>query len=262
MRSFIQFFLIFSLLIALPLGLAFADENTNRLESRVIEAFDAPGDAIYDDGSDEPIVWSKFSTEGYPKMVYAPKTWPIDLHGVRPENADSLGVLGINAKFDRKGYNQIEIVPGVGDGESWVPRPVPLPGRVQILDFWVWGAQFDYSIELYFMDYEGRQYRLIPVRSDDKKYAGSINFTGWKNMFIEIPGYIRQAWKYKPSQKTLNLTKIVISTHPEEKVDNFYFYIDHIKVLSDFQETFFDGYDLANPDRVEEIWGAEETTNE
>jgi hypothetical protein len=267
MRTYIQFFLFLTLLIVLPFGTAFADETTNRLESRVIEAFDGPGDAFYEDGSDDLVTWrvfgSKFVTDGYPEMIYASKTWPIDLHGVSPEDADTLGTLGIHARFNRKGYNQIDIIPGVGEGENWQSKPLPLPGRVQLLDFWVWGSEYDYTIEFYFMDYEGRQYRMVPVRSDDKRYAGSINFTGWKNMYIEIPGYIRQAQKYKPSHKTLSLTKITIATHPEEKVDDFYFYIDHIKVLSDFQETFYDGYDLANPERVEEIWGTtEETTND
>jgi hypothetical protein len=261
MRRFIQFISFFTLALVLCTGLVFADENTLRLESKVVESFDNPESGVYDDGSEGKIVWrvfgSKFATEGYPKMAYANNTWPIDLFGVRPENPEALGVLGLHAKFDRMGYNQIEIIPGTGDGESWTAKPVPLPGRVQTVDFWAWGSQFDYTIELYFMDYEGRKFRLVPLVSDDRRYPGTLNYTGWKNMFVEIPGYIRQAQKYKPSHKKLTLTKIVIFTHPDERVDNFYFYIDHLKVLSDFQETFFDGGELTSPEKIEEIWGKE-----
>jgi hypothetical protein len=53
------------------------------------------------------------------------------------------------------------------------------------------------------------------------------------------------------------LTKIVIYTHPEEKVDNFFFYLDNIKVLSDFQESFFDGSTLTSPEKIQQIWGEE-----
>ena len=102
------------ILVTLSTGFLFADEKTLKLESYVIETFDGPGSALHEDGS--PVVWqvmgSKFSTEGFPRMVYVPGEWPDDLFGPNPENADELQVLGVNSRFDRKGYNQIEIIPG------------------------------------------------------------------------------------------------------------------------------------------------------
>lgn len=236
------------------------DNVTKRIESVVIDSFDKEGSAIFIDDPDQAIIWklygSKFAKEGFPKKIYASQTWPIDLFGVEPDNAAELGVLGINGRFERLGYNQIEIVPGKGSGDEWNPAPVPLPGRVQDMDFWIWGSQYDYNIEFHFMDYAGRRFRLIPYR-EGLPNPGSIKFTGWKNMHIRIPGYIRQAQQYKPSQKPLSLTKIVIMTHPNENVANFYVYLDHLKILTDVQETFFDGAKLADPKYVEELWGGE-----
>ncbi len=252
------------LLIILPVGSAFGDEVTLQLESTVIESFDAPGDITYEDGT--AVMWqirgSKFSTEGFPKMAYAPKTWPVDLFGRNPENSDTLQALGVNARFDRQGYNTIEIIPGQGEGENWVERRLPLPGRIKMFDFWVWGSNYNYSIEAHFMDYRGitHRFEMIPagdVRQQPIRKAGSLNFNGWRNMYIDIPGYVKQSQSYKPNYTGLSFVKIVIRTHPTERVDNFYVYIDNLKVLTDFHESFFDGFELSSPDAIAEIWGTE-----
>lgn len=248
------------LLVILPVGSAFGDERTLKLESIVIESFDAPGDITYEDGSN--VNWqirgSKFSMEGYPKMAYASETWPIDLFGKSPENSDTLSALGINGRFNRQGYNTIDIIPGVGEGDDWIEKPVELPGRVKMVDFWVWGSNYNYSIEAHFIDFRGvtHRFEMFPA-GDERRYAGSIKFEGWRNMFIDIPEYVKQSQSHKPNYRSLSLVKLVIRTHPEEAVDNFYVYIDNIKVLSDFHESFYDGFELSEPSRLEEIWGTE-----
>ena len=245
------------ILFTLCAGFLFADEKTLKLESYVIDSFDGPGSALHEDGS--PIVWqvmgSKFSTEGFPKMVYVPNEWPDDLFGPNPENGDSLQVLGVNSRFDRKGYNQIEIIPGTGEGDNWEAKPIGLPGRIKTVDLWVWGSRFNYNIEMHFMDYQGLAYRLDLIPSDDKRSVGSINFSGWKNMYLDIPNYIKQSVVYQPEYKGLRLTKIVVYTHPSENVSNFYVYLDHLKVLSDKHESYYDGFGLTDPERIQEIWG-------
>jgi hypothetical protein len=37
-------------------------------------------------------------------------------------------------------------------------------------------------------------------------------------------------------------------------VNNFYFYLDHLKVLTDTFKTRFDGDELADDDREQELW--------
>jgi len=257
MRHGCLFFSGFLLLVTLSTGFLFADEKTLKLESYVVDSFDGPGAGVYEDGS--PIVWqvsgSKFSTEGYPELTYVPREWPEDLFGPNVENPDELQVLGVHAKFDRMGYNQIEIIPGTGEGDNWEDKPIVLDGRVKTVDLWIWGSMYNYGIEMHFMDYQGLAYRLDLIQSDNKREVGSINFSGWKNMYLDIPDYIKRSVVYQPEFKGLRLTKIVIHTHPTEKVDNFYVYLDHLKVLTDKHESYYDGFGLTDPARIQEIWG-------
>ncbi|MCG8453961.1 MAG: flagellar filament outer layer protein FlaA [Spirochaetales bacterium] len=255
--SFFSILLILMMLVSVSMG---ADEITLRLESKVIETWDGQDATYYPDG--EPVVWqvrgSKFSAEGLPRMTYVMNEWPIDMFGSYPEDPESLGVLGINGAFVRQGFNQIELIPGTGTGENFVARPLPMPGRVRMLDFWVWGSNYDFYVETHFQDYRGMAYTLKPVRVEQRREPGSIKFVGWKNMFVEMPHYIRQAMNYKPELANVSLSKLVFSTHPEENVSNFYIYVDHLKVLTDMHESYYDGFDLTSPDRVAEVWGSGE----
>lgn len=216
----------------------FADEVTERLESRIVESFDTA------DQYQWRVRGSKFSTEGYPKKVLA-KAYPEDFFGKNPQNQEDLRCLGVHARFNRKAYNFIEIIPGKGEGDEWTPQPVTLPGRVKEMDLWVWGSNYNYVMEAHFIDYTGVNHRLE---------MGRLDFNGWENMLLKLPNTIPQSRKYYPKFRALKLTKFVIRTAPTEKVDNYYVYFDHLKVLTDVHETLFDGSELTNDEVIEEIW--------
>lgn len=238
-------------MLLLPAFSVSADERVIHSEAVVVENFDSPGGTSFLD-TGEPVIWkvlgSDFSVEGYPRQAYA-NAWPRDLMGQDPVEKESLGVLGVHAKFTRQGYNYLEIVPGLGTGEDWTPKSFMLPGRVQYIDYWVWGSKYDYTMELHLMDYRGINYVLE---------MGSINHAGWRNMNVEIPSYIRQSKEYIPYFEGLKLTKIVLRTSPTENVSGFYVYLDHIKVVTDLHESLFDGEELARKGKISEIWGSEE----
>ncbi len=238
-----------------------ADEITVRLESRIIETWDGPESGYFSD-TGEPIVWqvrgSKFSEENRPRLAYAMNEWPSDLFGTDPGEPETLGVFGINAAFIRQGYNQIEIIPGVENDGEFIPKAVPLPGRVHTLDFWVWGSNYNYNIEFLFRDFNGISHRLHPFRNENLRDPGSLKFIGWKNMFITMPNHIKQSSNYIKLVPSLSLTKIVISTHPEELVSGFNLYLDHLKILTDIHNTQYDGYHLVTKQRTQEIWTAGE----
>ncbi len=249
------------ILMFFVVGALGADEITVSLESVVIESWDGADASVFSD-TGEPISWivrgSKFTAEDRPRTAYVMGEWPADLFGTSPEDPEGLGVLGINGAFIRQGYNQIELIPGTGSGDDFTAKAIPLPGRVQTLDFWVWGANYDYYVELHFRDHQGMAHVLSPYRNENLREPGSIKFVGWKNMYIRMPNYIKQSVNYKPSLANLSLTKIVFTTHPAEIVSDFYIYVDHLKVLSDMHESNFDGAGLASTEKVEEIWGTGE----
>jgi len=233
---FISIILTFTFLVPVLLT---ADEVTESLESKILESFDPDTRT-----SDWIVRGSKFVTEGFPRQTYA-KAWPEALHGVNRDNVD-YQVLGVNAQFDRQGYNYLEFIPvKKDDAGELVPNPIDIPGRVKSLDMWIWGSQYDYYMEVDLEDYTGVVWTLN---------LGNINYTGWRNLRVEIPHYIPQAVTYIPYLKSLKLLKFKLWTRPSERVNNFYIYLDQVKVLTDMFETGFDGDDLTWPEKTEEIW--------
>jgi hypothetical protein len=221
----------------------FGDENTVDSTSVIIESFDGDSDYVWKlDGS-------KFATktddDSFPKVSYV-SAWPQALFGLNREEKE-LKSLGIWGRFDRRGYNWIDVYPTKSgeEGDEAEAVEIPLPGRVQSLDMWVWGSNLNYRIEAYVRDYRG----VIHVLD-----LGNIKYQGWKDLRVQVPARIPQSKLVLPRLAALNFVKFRIWTQPSEPVNNFYVYFDHFKVLTDTFETLFDGNDLALPERVQELW--------
>lgn len=227
--------------------LAYSDEVTVNLVARVLQSFD-PDEAQRETARNWVLLPSKFGYDAKGNSMWLTRkadAWPEALFGKNREK-DKLQVLGISGKFSRKGYNYVEIVPGTGEGKNFKPQPIPIPGRVESIDLWVWGANYAYSLEAHVRDFQGIDH-VLPL--------GSLQFAGWKNLRCRVPGSIPQSWQYLPRLRNLELTKLVLWTQPNEKVDEFYMYLDQIKVTTDLFETTFDGDELAEAEKLQEIWG-------
>jgi hypothetical protein len=242
------------LMAGLAVFSAFGDENTVDYEAIILDNFDGDTHHEWTLGSKTysyEFFWkldaSKFASEidgvKYPKLTYVP-SWPQALFGVNREGRE-LQSLGIWGNFDRRGYNWIDLYPSTGEGEDAEPFEIPIPGRISYLDLWAWGSNLRYYIEAYIRDYQGV---IHSVR------LGDIAFTGWQNLRVRIPNSIAQSKRILPKRAGLSFVKFRIWTTPTEKVDDFYIYLDQFKVLTDTFETFFDGDELADPDRVQQLW--------
>jgi hypothetical protein len=249
---------VFSLILmaGIAVSSAFGDENTVDYEAVVLEAFDGNtahewtiGSKTYQYEFGWKLDASKFATktddDSFPKLSYVP-SWPMALFGTNREGKD-LKSIGIWGRFDRRGYNWVDLYPVTGEGDDAEPFEIPIPGRMSYLDMWVWGANLNYYIEAYIRDYQGVVHNI---------YVGNIGFTGWKNMRVRIPNNIPQSKRILPRLASLSFVKFRIWTTPLERVDNFYVYIDHFKVLTDTFESLYDGDELADPDRVQELWAS------
>jgi hypothetical protein len=237
---------------------AFGDENTIDYLSVVLDDFSGEtthqwqyGGKVYNYEFDWSLDASKFAStvkgEQFPKLTRV-EAWPMALYGLNRNNLDILS-LGIWGEFDRRGYNWIDVypsVPGSGqNGEDPEPFEIPIPGRVQYLDMWVWGSNLNYYMEAYFRDYQGVVHTL---------HLGNLGYQGWKNLKIKIPTSIPQSKRVLPRYAGLTFVKFRIWTTPGERVDNFYVYFNQMKVLTDTFESLFDGDDLNDPDNVQRIW--------
>jgi hypothetical protein len=238
LRRFLGTALAFALLLGA--GLVFADEFTQTIKTLSLASFDdlaTAGNWIVQAGKGYP-------TEGYPQMQLV-RAWPDSLYGKNKDNK-SLFSLGVHAKFDRKSYNSIEIIPAKKDSAGKLQvSTLPIPGRAKAIDMWVWGANFNYTLDVYLRDYRGIDHVI---------HLGSLRFAGWKDMTATISTAIPQARQYIPRYAGLELTKIVIWTAPDEKVDDYYFFVDEINVLTDLFETRVDGEELADPDSLNALW--------
>jgi len=241
-----------------------ADEVTVDLTSIVLESFNGESTHEWHDGRHPrtyEFTWemsaSKFATTAtdadgnevnYPVSTYV-DAWPIALFGYNRGGRD-IKSFGINGRFDRQGYNWIDVYPVDGDGE---PFEIPMPGRVRYMDLWVWGANLNYYIETYVRDYQG----IVHIIR-----LGNIAHQGWRNLRANIPNNIRQSKRILPARAQLQFVKFRIWTQPLEQVNNFYIYFKQFKILTDTFETLFDGDDLADPDLIPELWaGGGNNTN-
>jgi hypothetical protein len=231
------------LLACITIFSAFGDEVTQNLESRVVESFD-------DDSEYEwKLAASKFATasdeETFPKAASV-AAWPQAVFGSNPDDkGGALKSFGINGRFDRRGFNWVDVYPSIRGEDT--PAELPLPGRVKEMDVWVWSPNLDYYVEAYIRDYLG----IVHVIN-----MGMLDFVGWKNLKVAMPASIPQGKRQLPKLESLKLVKFRIWTQPTERVDNFYFYFDHLKVLTDTFESLYDGENLVSPEMMQEIWGS------
>jgi hypothetical protein len=231
---------ILILIFTFAASLLVADETMRNVTSFVLESFDEPAK------TDWIVQGSKFTTKDYPQLSIV-RAWPDALVGRNKENKDYYA-LGVHGKFDRVGYNYIEIIPAKKGSDGKLEHSsLVIPGRARAIDVWVWGANFNYYLEVHVRDYQGVDH-VLPL--------GDLNYIGWRNLSVEVPGSIPQARSTVPRYQGLEIVSFVLWTRPNAKVNDFYIFLDQIKVLTDMLETKFDGDNLADEDTLNQLWAA------
>ncbi|MFW5880192.1 MAG: flagellar filament outer layer protein FlaA [Spirochaetota bacterium] len=239
------------LLVVLLTAAAVADEATTNWQAIILEDFD-DGDSrwIVRGGKFLAVEEEGAGQYDYPfEYQIVQDVWPEEMG--RPE-AETPGVLGVQAAFTRRGYNYLEFIPVEDEDDedgNPVPRPITIPGRPMSIDVWAWGSNYSYYLEVQVRDYRGIVHNLK---------LGDLGYAGWRNLRAEIPNYIPRAVRFVPARRQMELVKIVLWTRPEESVAGFHFYLDQLKVLTDLFETGFDGEGLADPEFVRETWDVEQ----
>lgn len=208
-----------------------AQPSSRAVETRVIETFDDTGENDFTWNIQTSAYIDK--DNGYPKMGYF-EAQPNSLK-VFKKDGETPKVLGVQTSYLRKGENWFEIYPEK-DGQ---PYEVPFVGTVTQVDFWVWGANYLYYIDLLVRDADGRVYTLP---------AGNLAFNGWKNVIVSIPTYIRQHSRLRSGPKTMTFVGFRVHTDPDEFVDNFNIFFDQLKYTTNALSDIFDGYELKDID--------------
>jgi hypothetical protein len=233
------------LMVCVAVASAFGDDNTVNLESRLL-------DPLNGTGYEWQVRASKFASpaddegETFPRLAMV-SAWPSAVERVlTAEERDNLKSIGIWGRFDRRGYNWIDVYPvQAGENGETGSAEIPIPGRVRQLDVWVWGSNLHYRLEAYVRDYQG----VVHVLD-----FGSIYHTGWKNIRVNVPASIPQSKRVLPRIASLTFVKFRIWTPPTEPVNNFYVYLNRLKIYTDTFETYYDGEELGDPGHVQELW--------
>lgn len=214
---------------------AFAQPNSKSIETFVIDNFDSAGAQNYMYNG-ESLSWdwsvnsSRFVAEGYPKTGYY-EGIPNSLKLLRRGNETEAKVFGVKTAFNRKGDNWFEVYPSK-DGK---PYEVPFIGTVTQVDFWVWGANYNYFLEMMVRDALGRVHVI---------QCGSLAFNGWRNIIVNIPGWIQQHSHLRSGPENMTFIGFRIRSDAEEYVDNYVIFFDQIKYTTNSLSFIYDGYEL------------------
>lgn len=238
---FICLFLAF--VVCLPVV---AQPSSKSVETMLIDNFDNP-EAVEWDWS---IQASKFihigdtADDTYPKMGYV-EAIPNSLRAYRTSKDGTPYVLGAQVKFDRKGDNWFEIFPTSKEtGEAY---EIPLLGQVSQIDFWAWGANYNYYLEILVRDADSVVH-VIP--------AVTLNYEGWKNIVVKIPTAIRQQSRLRSGPENLTFIGFRIRTATGEFVDDFVLYLDQFRYTTNTMNFVYDGFELRKPNLDSSSTGA------
>lgn len=217
--------LILAFAFCLP---AVAQPSAKAVETIVIDSFDQETEWTWN------VISSRFAADGYP-IVKKFDGMPNSLRAFHRNDDPAPQVLGVKIAFDRKGDNWFEIFPEK-DGEPYEPEFL---GTVTQMDFWVWGANYNYMLEVMIRDADGRVHVLD---------AGSLLFQGWRNIVLNIPGSIRQHSRYRSGRPDLTFVGFRVRSALREAVDDYVIYFDRIKYTTNTLSNIYDGYELRDAD--------------
>lgn len=221
--------------LALPVS---AQDRPINYETYVVDSFDNTGDVDW--------TWiaagSRFVTEGYPLVKYF-DGMPSAMRLIQSDPEGEYKVLGVQFAFDRQGDNWVDVIPmassGEGEDSEDAPYEIPFRGIVSRIDMWVWGAGYNYQLEILVRDYQGRVHALS---------MGSLNYEGWRNLAVNVPTSVPQTSRYLSEDTSLKFVGFRIRTSPRERVDSFTVFFDQFRVLTDTYQASYDGYEFVGAD--------------
>jgi hypothetical protein len=238
MKKGLKVLICFSLLFVAG-TFAFAQPSSRSIETIVLDDFDSANGQNYMYNG-EPLSWdwtvgtSRFVAEGFPKYSYYDGV-PNSLKQLLKGTDKEFKVFGVKVAYNRKGDNWFEVYP-TKDGKNY---EIPFIGTVSQVDFWVWGANYLYFLDMLVRDGDGRVH-ILP--------AGSLNFNGWKNVVVNIPGWMNQHSKLRSGRSSMSFVGFRIRSDAEEYVDDYVIFFDQIKYTTNSLAVIYDGYELRDID--------------
>jgi hypothetical protein len=127
-------------------------------------------------------------------------------------------VLGIKTYFMDRGFDRVEAFP---------PNEYIIRGKAREMKFWALGRKFRHTMYIKLRDYKGHIHKLK---------VGRLDFWGWKEMSVIIPGWLPQSASYALLDKNLHFVSFFVECDNYEVPGTFYTYIDQFRVVTDLSE--------------------------
>ncbi len=127
-------------------------------------------------------------------------------------------VLGVKTYFADRGYDRVEVFP---------PNEYIVRGKAKEVKVWALGRKFRHTLYIKFRDYMGKTHKIK---------VGRLNFWGWREMRVIVPGWMPQAAKYALLDKNLHFVSFFVESDRFEIPGTFFFYLDNFRIITDMSE--------------------------
>lgn len=127
-------------------------------------------------------------------------------------------VLGVKTYFMDRGFDRVEIFP---------PNEYIIRGKAREVKVWALGRKFRHTLYVKFRDYTGRLHKIK---------IGRLDFWGWKEMSVIVPGWLPQSASYAVLDMNLHFVSFFVESDRFERPGTFYFYLDQFRVITDLSE--------------------------
>jgi len=127
-------------------------------------------------------------------------------------------VLGIKSYFLDRGFDRVEVFP---------PNEYIIRGKAREIKIWVLGRKMRHTLFVKLRDFRGKLHKLK---------IGPLDFWGWKELSLVIPGWLPQSPSYAILDKNLHFVSFFVESDRFEVPGSFYFYLDQFRVVTDLSE--------------------------
>jgi hypothetical protein len=138
-----------------------------------------------------------------------------DENGITHKNEN---VMGIKTYVVERGFDRVEALP---------PNELIIRGKAKELKVWVLGRKMRHTLYVKLRDYKGRAHKIK---------VGRLDFWGWKELTVNIPGWIPQSPTFAMLDKNLHFASFFVESDRYEGGGTYYLYLDNFRIVTDMSE--------------------------
>jgi len=127
-------------------------------------------------------------------------------------------VIGVKTYFMDRGFDRVEVFP---------PNEYIIRGKAREIKVWALGRKFRHTLYVKLRDFKGNIHKIK---------IGRLDFWGWKEMSVIIPGWLPQSSSYAVLDKNLHFVSFFVESDRFEVPGVFYLYLDQFRVITDLSE--------------------------